>query len=124
MITLIKGQENTIYYTASENKLLGDPFFLFVFTNTVGENVIAIPVENVSTSARYDKSVIETSGTFDDEDAGYWTYKIYEQESPSNEDPTGLNLVEEGYMNLKEATEFEFSEYDEQDNSFKTYTVE
>lgn len=51
---------------------------------------------------RFNEFVIDTSTIFDGKDLGQYQYQIYEQESDSNTDVTGLNLLECGKMILKE----------------------
>ena len=45
-----------------------------------------------------------TSGSLDLGSPGFYNYKVYEQNSTTNLDPTGLNKVEEGKMKLIDST--------------------
>jgi hypothetical protein len=121
MLTLQKGQTQQIIYTGTELALLTNPYFLFVCTNNVTENIVKFVATNTSTTARYDISTITVNTYFADEDAGLWSYQIFEQASPSNTDQTGLNMVEEGYLQLNDVAGAADSVYDGQDNTFKTF---
>ena len=121
MITLTKGQTDTIIFTGTEKAVLVNPYFLFVVTNQVEQNTVKFVATNTSTSARYDKASIVVNAYFTGQDAGLWTYKVYEQASSSNVDPAGLNMVEEGYLQLNEASPIQPDIYAGQNTGFKTY---
>ena len=119
MINLKKGLTSTVYFTGTENALLTDPYFLFVFINRGSKVTFSVNVTNTSTDARYDKGVINQSVTADYDPALY-EYIIYEKELSTDLTETG-NIVEKGYMILRAATEFNPEEYTEQVNTFKVY---
>lgn len=121
MIVLTKGEEQIIYFTGTENCLLTNPYFLFVFTNRVTNEVVKFITANQSTSPRYDYTQQAVDDYFADSETGFWTYDIYEQATNSGMDIAGKNKVETGLMYLHPADTFTPIEYDEQDNSFKTY---
>lgn len=121
MITLTKGSTQNIIYTATEKSVLTNPYFLFVVTNQVKQNTVKFVATNVSTSRRYDKSSVVVNNYFAGQDAGLWMYSVYEQASSTNTDPTGLNMVEEGYLQLNEATPIQPDIYTGQNTGFKTY---
>lgn len=125
MIQLQKGNTETIYFTGTEKTTLTNPYFLFIFTNSVTNVEVKFVLTNTSTSTRYDKGTVTVNTYFANEDSGLWYYRVREQASSSNtdEDLSGA-IVEEGYMNLIEATIFEPVVYNEQDNEFKTYDIE
>jgi hypothetical protein len=103
--------------------VLVNPFFLFVCTNNVTENIVKFVATNISTSARYDRSTIVVNNHFANEDAGLWSYQIFEQASSTNTNQTGLNMVEEGYLQLMQTVDPDVV-YDGQVNTFKTYSSE
>ncbi len=121
MLTLTKGQTEQIIYTGTELAVLVNPYFLFVCTNNVTENVVKFVATNTSTTARFDQSTIVTNTYFANQDAGLWCYQIFEQASSSNTDQTGLNMVEEGYLKLNDVAGAADAVYDNQDNTFKTF---
>jgi hypothetical protein len=121
MITLTKGQTHQIIYTGTELSVLVNPYFLFVCTNNVTENVVKFVATNISTTERYDSSTIVVNNHFLNEDAGLWSYQIFEQANSNNTDQTGLNIVEEGYLQLNDVEDASDAVYDSQDNTFKTF---
>jgi len=125
MIVITKNTETVLYYTASEKKTLTAPYYLFVFTHRETEELVIFVCTNNSTTLRFDKSNITVNNYFADSSTGLWKYEVYEQESSTNTDIdlTG-NLVESGYMKLNAETVAEPTYYEEQDNTFKTYSVE
>jgi hypothetical protein len=123
MLTLTKGQTQSITYTATELAVLVNPFFLFVCTNNVTENIVKFVATNISTSPRYDRSTIVVNNHFANENAGLWSYQIFEQASSTNTNQTGLNMVEEGYLQLLQTVDPDVV-YNGQVNTFKTYSSE
>lgn len=121
MIVLTKGETQNVYFTGTENCLLTNPYFLFIFTNRVTGEAISFIATNESTSARYDYFSLIVNDQFEDSETGFWTYDIYEQSTPNGTSPTGKNKVETGLMYLHPADTYNPIEYDEQDNTFKTY---
>lgn len=120
MINLRKGNTETIYFTGTENATISAPYFLFVFTNQTTADVVKVMATNTSTSARYDKFQLIVNSYFSTSTDGFWVYSIYEKASASDMAITG-NIVEEGYMYLRAATDFSPVKYSGQSNSFKTY---
>jgi hypothetical protein len=120
MLHITKGSNSTLYFTGTEQCVLSNPYFLFIFTNrTTLETVAYVGTDTSLFSYRYNEVVINGS-LFNNEDSGYWTYEIYEQVSSSNTNPSGLNKVEEGFMVLSGAA-FTPDEYSSQDNTFITH---
>ena len=121
MIVLTKGESQNVYFTGTENCLLTNPYFLFIFTNRVTDEQVAFVATNASTSARYDYFSLVVNTRFENSETGFWSYDIYEQASSSGTSPIGKNRVETGLMYLHPADTYEPIKYDEQDNTFKTY---
>jgi hypothetical protein len=121
MIVITKGEYKNIYFTGSESALLSNPYFLFIFTNRVTQEIVKFVATNTSTTLRYDVFTLDVDSKFSTAETGMWTYEIYEQSSSSNTNPTGLNQVENGYMYLNSAIVFEPTTYNEQSNTFITY---
>jgi len=121
MIVLTKGEEQNVIFTGTENCLLTAPYFLFVFTNRVTSEVVKFVSTNQNNNARYDYIELVVNDYFANSETGFWTYDIYEQEDPSDTTITGKHRVETGLMYLHPTDTFTPIEYNEQDNSFKTY---
>ena len=121
MITLTKGQTQTVRFTGKEKCLLTNPYFLFVFTHRVTNEIVKFVITNVSTTDRIDSFSLVVNSQFNNSDCGFWKYEIYEQASSSGTSTAGKNKVEEGYMVLNPATAFSPEKYDEQSNTFITY---
>lgn len=106
MLILNKGVTSTIIVTLTEKQLLTTPNYLFVFTGrSDNRQVKFVLLNNADISSykeRYNKFSINhtlfTSAKVQD-----YVYNIYEQASTTNTDPTGLNLLETGLMQLKQA---------------------
>ena len=121
MITLTKGQTQTVRFTGTEKALLTNPYFLFVFTHRVTNEIVKFVATNISTTQRIDSFSLVVNTYFVNGDNGFWEYEVYEQSSASGTDTAGKNKVEEGYMVLYPATEFTPTKYTEQTNTFITY---
>ena len=120
MLHITKNTESTIYFTGTEQALITDPYFLFVFTNRATGDEVKVVVTNTSTSEnRYDKGVVD-GAVFNTFDTGLWVYDCYEQASSSSTTTSGKNKVESGYMYLHDVGT-EPTKYSGQDNTFKTY---
>lgn len=105
-----------------EKQLLNNPNYLFIFTNRSSNVEIKfVLLNNTDISSykdRYNKFSITTNTYFNTALNGQYTYEIYEQTSPSNTNPAGLNMLETGIMELV-GTAFNFTEYSTTD----TYTI-
>jgi hypothetical protein len=114
MIRLTKGQTQNIILTLTEKQLLTNPNYLFVFTNrSANTEVKFVRLNNTDISQykdRYNEFSIVTNTNFSTSLNGQYDYEVYEQTSTSNLNPSGLNLLESGIMELV-GTPFEFTEY-------------
>ena len=114
MIRLTKGQTQNIILTLTEKQLLTNPNYLFVFTNrSANTEVKFVRLNNTDISQykeRYNEFSIVTNTNFSTALNGQYDYDIYEQTSTSNLNPSGLNLLESGIMELV-GTPFNFTEY-------------
>lgn len=63
---------------------------------------------------RYNKFSIKVDKYFSSKPRGQYSYSVYEQTSTSNQDTTGLNLLESGVMWLNDA-ENVYTEYQTND---------
>jgi hypothetical protein len=122
MIRFTKGQTQNIILTLTEKQLLTNPNYLFVFTNRSANTEVKFVKLNATDVSlykdRYNEFSIVTNTNFGSSLNGQYVYQIYEQASTSNTNPTGLNLLEMGIMELV-GTPFEFTEYSTTD----TYTI-
>lgn len=114
MIQLTKGQTQFIYLTLTEKQLLQSPNYLFVFTNrSSNQQVKFVKLNNTDVSQykdRYNKFSIVVNDYFGSSLNGQWDYQVYEQASPTNTNPAGLNLLESGIMMLNQSATI-FTEY-------------
>jgi hypothetical protein len=114
MIQLTKGQTQYIYLTLTEKQLLQSPNYLFVFTNrSSNQQVKFVKLNNTDVSQykdRYNKFEIVVNTYFGSSLNGQWDYQVYEQTSPTNTNPAGLNLLESGIMMLNQSATI-FTEY-------------
>jgi hypothetical protein len=114
MIRLTKGQTQNIILTLTEKQLLTNPNYLFVFTNRSANTEIKfVRLNNTDISQYkdiYNEFSIVTNTNFSTSLNGQYDYEVYEQASTTNTNPSGLNLLESGIMELV-GTPFEFTEY-------------
>lgn len=120
MINLTKGNTEQVYFTGTEKATISDPFFLFVFTNRVTNDVIKYISANDSNNSRYDLVTIIVNDYFYTADEGLWSYEIREKALGNDLAITG-EVVEIGYMKLNPTSSFIPTEYTGQINTFKTY---
>jgi hypothetical protein len=122
VIRLTKGQTQNIILTLTEKQLLTSPNYLFIFENrSTNTDIKFVKLNNTDISAykeRYNEFTIVVNTYFNTALNGQYTYTIYEQTSTTNTDPTGLNLLESGIMEL-EGTTISFTEYE----TTSTFTI-
>lgn len=110
MLTIDKGQTKNWVMTLTEKTTLVDPYYLFEAYNkeTLNYTYMILPSDSSVYSDRYNLySVTEmdtpvTAGQIS-LTAGEYIYKVYEQASAVNTNPTGLNCVEENALQVKES---------------------
>lgn len=123
MIHLTKGQTTKIVLTLKEKQTLSAPNYLFFFKSRSTDKTKAFVLLNSADLSaykdRFNAFNIVTNSYFANYDSGEYTYAIYEQTSSSNLDPAlATNLLELGQMSLKNSTEFEFTTYNQTNNTF------
>jgi hypothetical protein len=122
VIRLIKGQTQNIILTLTEKQLLTSPNYLFIFENrSTNTDIKFVRLNNTDISAykeRYNEFTIVVNSFFNTALNGQYTYTIYEQTSTTNTNPTGLNLLETGIMELEDTT-ISFTEYE----TTSTFTI-
>jgi hypothetical protein len=122
VIRLTKGQTQNIILTLTEKQLLTSPNYLFVFENrSTNTDIKFVKLNNTDISPykdRYNEFSIVVNSYFNTALNGQYTYTIYEQTSTTNTDPTGLNLLESGIMELS-GTTISFTEYE----TTSTFTI-
>ena len=108
--------------TLTEKQTLTSPNYLFVFENrSTNTEVKFVKLNAADISAykdRFNEFNIVVNSYFNTSLNGQYTYTIYEQASTTNTDPTGLNLLETGIMEL-EGTTISFTEYE----TTSTFTI-
>lgn len=111
--------------TLNEFVTLDSPHFLFVFTHVLTKTQVAFVLasaDDESSFDRYNRFLINPSVLFADAEVGEWHYKVYEQASDSNLDPTSAgDLLEYGKLMLLKTMAYAPTKYDST-TSFKTYT--
>ena len=108
MIVINKGASTNFVNTLYELSQLTDPNYLFEFESDQTKVKYYTIITDVSTNKpRYNEFNFQeglindpTNGNLILGSAGFYNYKVYEQSSSSNLDPTGLNEVEQGKMKL------------------------
>jgi len=122
VIRLTKGQTQNIILTLTEKQTLTSPNYLFIFENrSTNTDIKFVKLNNTDISPykeRYNEFSIVVNSYFNTALNGQYTYTIYEQTSTTNTDPTGLNLLETGIMEL-EGTTISFTEYE----TTSTFTI-
>lgn len=122
MIRLTIGNTQSIILTLTEKQLLTNPNYLFVYTNRSANTTISFVVLNNADVSlfkdRYNKFTVVTNDNFANALTGQYDYEIYEQASTTNLDPTGLNMLESGIMELV-GTAFSYTNFSTTD----TYTI-
>jgi hypothetical protein len=122
VIRLTKGQTQNIILTLTEKQLLTSPNYLFIFENrSTNTDIKFVRLNNTDISAykeRYNEFTIVVNSFFNTALNGQYSYSIYEQTSTTNTNPTGLNLLESGIMEL-EGTTISFTEYE----TTSTFTI-
>jgi len=122
VIRLTKGQTQNIILTLTEKQTLTSPNYLFIFENrSTNTDIKFVRLNNTDISAykeRYNEFTIVVNSFFNTALNGQYTYTIYEQTSTTNTNPTGLNLLESGIMEL-EGTTISFTEYE----TTSTFTI-
>ena len=117
MLQLQKGHTtDEIIVTLNEKRTLESGYYLSIFTHqTTKQQVTRIfnfAEDNSDYPDRYNSFDIETDSLFGSADPGFWSYQFYEQQSPTNTDPAGLNELECGVMRLLSAENIEIKQYD------------
>ena len=93
MVNINKNENTNIFLTLAEKTTLAEPFYLFVFTSDVDRTEVIFTANDLTEyKERYNQFLItETSGTttltsgvITLNPTGFWSYKVYEQESSIN----------------------------------------
>lgn len=110
--------------TLAEKQTITDANFLFVFTSRITNQqvkFVLVTTADVSTNKeRWNEFSIVVNTYFSAHGEGWWLYEVYEQESTSNTDETGLTMVESGVAFLSDNSEPTITKYDNA-VTFKTY---
>jgi len=88
--------------TVTEKTTITNAYYLFIFEHLTTKVQVAFiaPGDLSPYPLRYNEFLINTSNYITK--VGQYSYTIYEQDNDTNTDPTGLNIVEVGRMELKE----------------------
>ncbi len=95
-----KNKTNTVILTLSEKTTLTNAYYLFEFISDETNNkVYFIPTDISPNKVRYNEfTIIEPTNM--SLTVGTYKYTIYEQASSSNTNPSGLNVVEIGRVDV------------------------
>ena len=111
MIVINKNTTNNFVATLYELSQLTDPNYLFEFESDQTKTKYYTIITDVSTNKPsyngfnfVEGSDDPTNGSLDLGSPCFYNYKVYEQASSSNLDPTGLNEVEQGKLKLIDST--------------------
>lgn len=113
MITLQRGQSNTVALTLTEKCTLSNPYFLFVLENdTSKDSYYFIATDTSSYTDRYNRFTVTEKSSPDTLNGevylpltGSYHYTVYEQSSNTNLDPANATgVVEIGRCKVKDAT--------------------
>jgi hypothetical protein len=114
MLLFTFGQTEEMIVTLNETRTLTSGYYLFLFENVTTRarvtKIFNFSEDESAYTDRYNQFPIVVSTLFAGQQTGHWTYKVYEQASSSNTDPTGLTEVENGILQLKPAVSFSFTE--------------
>lgn len=128
MIHLTKGQTENIVLTLTEKATLTSPNWLFIFkSRTTNETISFVILGSSDLSSykdRFNSFNIVVNTYFANKTSGEYSYTIYEQTSTSNTNPANATgIVEVGQMNLKDATDFSFTSYNNTTNTYKVRDI-
>jgi hypothetical protein len=116
MLHLTKGLTQNIYFTGTEINLPIYPLYNFKFENRLTNELVLInDQDNLSTTGRYQRVMINVNNYFLNSTTGLWEYTIFDEDNVK---------VEIGFMYLHPSTNFAPTEYTEQVNTFVTYNGE
>jgi hypothetical protein len=97
MLLIRKNTNSNIVLTLEENRTLTNPYYLFEFKNEMSlQNVYFIAPDITIAVERYNEFIITetsgtpdyTSGTVELSPEGMWTYRVFEQLSSTNLNPS------------------------------------
>ena len=105
MIHFTKNSTSTIILTLTEKQTLTTPNYLFWFKSRGTNQIVTFVVLNAGDLSphkeRYNEFSIDVDTHFADSPEGDWEYKIYEQTSTTNVNPSlAVGLLEDGIMRL------------------------
>ena len=113
-----KNSNNYVFPTLFELSTLSPVYYLFEFENDQTKvKYYCIPTELSTELTRYNKfNIQDTSNPVAlsgqvDLPVGNYTYRVYEQSSSTNLDPTGLNQVELDICQVKDGSTFTNTDY-------------
>lgn len=107
MIHFTKSTSSSIILTLTEKQTLTSPNYLFWFKSRGTNQEVKFVVLNASDLSphkdRYNEFSVAVNTYFGSSPEGDWEYKIYEQTSTTNLDPTlAVGLLETGIMRLND----------------------
>jgi hypothetical protein len=119
MINLVKGQTQRIFFTATELATIPTPYFLFVVKCLSTNKVVKFVAQSVTTTDRSDSCDITTNTNFATANEGLHAYTIYQKSAPNDLTESGV-ILERGYIRIYPASAFNYTEYQNPDNTYTT----
>lgn len=116
MIKLSKdNSDDVVVVTLEESRTINNPYYLFVFKTGTPEVTVNHIVNSADDESdfinRFNAFTFDTSVIFANKPIGQYQYYVYEQESSTNTDVTGLTMVECGKMVLTQTADDIFTGY-------------
>lgn len=124
MIIINKNSNNTFQLTLTENITLSSPNYLFEFKSDISNEAVCFIASDTSAyQERYNEFTVTetsgtnilTSGTITLEPMGLWTYRVFEQTSATNLNPSLANNttpLEIGKVRVKGNSTVDWDFYD------------
>lgn len=121
MILINKNSTNEVVLTLSEKTTLTNVKYLFeVIDDQSNDKYYFVLSDTSPNKERYSLLTIIEGTTVTFVNIGFYKYNIYEQTSPTNLNPTGLNLVENGKLKVVD-TSVAINEYSGNQTTYKVY---
>lgn len=122
MIQLNK-DNNAEYIICTPLELLSSvpAYYYFKFVSRQTNAVVQFTAQDLSTTQRYQKFLIDTASKFATQKEGLWKYIIKPASSNNNLEPN-TDICESGLMYLVSDDTFEPTKYEDQANTIKAYS--
>lgn len=116
MLIIDKNTTNTLYLTLSELQAAPSDFYQFTITNRATKETASFTWENISDVSYWQKFDVDGQD-LDTYNTGLYSYEV---KAVENGNPVG-DVLESGYLDLRDGAAFSPSGYSSQNNLFKVY---